>query len=143
MNAENISASTVPSDILCLIFEHTLLSLHPHCQGRFAIVLASVCHSWRVTCIDAPNLWSCIDHLPHSYNLICLFLQRSRNLPLSIDYYENGKDERILPLIAQESERWLEVRLDIPPRFYPLLSSIRGRLPLLRTLTWEYASSEA
>ncbi|KAJ3717805.1 hypothetical protein C8R42DRAFT_724018 [Lentinula raphanica] len=143
MDAENISASTVPSDILSLIFEHTLLSPEGDCESTFVVVLASVCHSWRVTCIDAPNLWSCIDYFTHSYDIVRLFLQRSRNSPLSIDYNEDGKDERILPLLAQESERWLEVRLVVPPPFYPLLSSIRGCLPLLRTLIWGHSSSEA
>ncbi|KAJ3753726.1 hypothetical protein EV360DRAFT_87506 [Lentinula raphanica] len=74
----------------------------------------------------------------HSYDLIRLYLDRSCNYPLFIIYYETGEDERILPLLAQESERWLDVRLCIPPPFYRLLSSIRGRLPLLRTLVWRY-----
>ncbi|KAJ3717024.1 hypothetical protein C8R42DRAFT_724665 [Lentinula raphanica] len=140
MNAESISASTVPSDILSVIFEHTLLLTHRGYRCKAIIDLASVCHSWRVTCIDAPNLWSQIVHLYRSYDLICLFLQRSRSHPLLIDYYENGVDERILPLLAQESERWLEVYLVIPPAFYPLLSSIRGRLPLLRMLKLGHVS---
>ncbi|KAJ3768116.1 hypothetical protein FB446DRAFT_792571 [Lentinula raphanica] len=88
--------------------------------------------------MDAPNLWNRIGPFIHSYDLIRLYLDRSRNYPLFIDYYEIGEDERILPLLAQESERWLDVRLCIPPPFYRFLSSIRGRLPLLRTLFWGY-----
>ncbi|KAJ3754338.1 hypothetical protein EV360DRAFT_51814, partial [Lentinula raphanica] len=131
MDTGNVSPSTASSDILGLIFEHTLRSTHRDEQCRVVIVLASVCHSWRATCIDAPNLWSRIGPFVHSYDLIRLYLDRSRNHPLSIDYYETGEDERVLPLLGQESERWLDVRLSIPPSFYHLLSSIRGRLPLL------------
>ncbi|KAJ3819932.1 hypothetical protein F5880DRAFT_1616025 [Lentinula raphanica] len=127
----------MPSDILSLIFEQSLLlASRDHGQSEIVIVLASVCHSWRAACIDAPNLWSHIGPFVRSYDLICLFLQRSRNHPLLIDYYESGEDQRILPLLAQESERWLDVRFAIPPPFYRLLLSIRGRLPLLRTLAW-------
>ncbi|KAJ3722253.1 hypothetical protein C8R42DRAFT_720633 [Lentinula raphanica] len=124
------------SDILSLIFEQSLLLASRDEQSEIVIILASVCHSWRAACIDAPNLWSHIGPFVRSYDLICLFLQRSRNHPLRIDYYESGEDQRILPLLAQESERWLDVRFAIPPPFYRLLLSIRGRLPLLRTLAW-------
>ncbi|KAJ3822683.1 hypothetical protein F5880DRAFT_1613563 [Lentinula raphanica] len=138
MDAGNISASTAPSDVLSLIFERTLGLIHRNEQCRFVIVLALVCHSWRATCIDAPNLWSRIGPFVRSYDLVRLYLDRSGNYPLFIDYYETGEDERILPLLAQESERWSDVRLSIPPPFYRYLSSIRGRLPLLRTLFWGY-----
>ncbi|KAJ3755613.1 hypothetical protein EV360DRAFT_72723 [Lentinula raphanica] len=137
---DGLSASTVPPDILSLIFEQTVFSTWHNDKCGAVIVLASVCHSWRATCIDASNLWSLITHDYRSYDIICLFLQRSRNHPLRIEYYEDGGDERILPRLVQESERWLEVCLVIQPPFYPLLSSIRGRLPLLRLLNWGHGS---
>ncbi|KAJ3714859.1 hypothetical protein C8R42DRAFT_726358 [Lentinula raphanica] len=43
---------------------------------------------------------------------------------------------QILPLLAQHSERWLDVTLMFPSSFCTLLSSIKGRLPLLKTLIW-------
>ncbi|KAJ3963855.1 hypothetical protein EV361DRAFT_956542 [Lentinula raphanica] len=132
--AEAVSASNVPPDILSLIFQYTLIFTHRYWQCRFVIVLASVCQSWRAICIDTPCLWSRIGPLIHTYDIIRLFLQRSHNCPLFIEYEKSGEDERILPLLALESERWFHVRFDIAPSSYPLLSSIRGRLPLLRTL---------
>ncbi|KAJ3751850.1 hypothetical protein EV360DRAFT_89305 [Lentinula raphanica] len=132
--AEAVSADAVPPDILSLIFQYTLLLTHRYWQCRFVIVLASVCQSWRATCIDTPCLWSRIGPLIRTYDIIRLFLQRSHNCPLFIEYDKSGEDERILPLLALESERWFHVRFDIAPSSYPLLSSIRGRLPLLRTL---------
>ncbi|KAJ3717034.1 hypothetical protein C8R42DRAFT_724675 [Lentinula raphanica] len=139
---EAVSASTMPPDILSLIFQYTLLLTHRYWQCRFVIVLASVSQSWRATCIDTPCLWSRIDPLIHTYDIIRLFLQRSYKCPLFIEYEGGGEDERILPLLVQESERWLEVRFDIARSSYSLLSSIRGRIPLLRTLVLGYTWSE-
>ncbi|KAJ3831330.1 hypothetical protein EV361DRAFT_767045, partial [Lentinula raphanica] len=72
-------------------------------------------------------------------NIVHLLLERSRSCPLTVYYCHDSdiKDAQILPLLAQHSNRWLDVTLlMIPSSAHVLLSSVKGRLPLLRGLIW-------
>ncbi|KAJ3759944.1 hypothetical protein EV360DRAFT_6117, partial [Lentinula raphanica] len=107
------------------------------------IMLSSVCNSWRKVCLEAPSLWRRIGPNAHNYHLITLLLERSRDSPLIISYHEQGMGKRILPLLAQHCERWEDVSFIIPTSCFSLLSSIKGRLPLLKSLTWGLLRSDS
>ncbi|KAJ7655281.1 hypothetical protein DFH06DRAFT_1414080 [Mycena polygramma] len=167
----------LPDDLLQLIF------LHPDIHGYLSagnrnsgpVVapdtphIAAVCSYWRCVLIQTPMFWASIS-VPiragqETLSILQLFLQRSQNVPLSLDI-KSGEQSfpmhpGIIDALIQQSGRWL--RISVPPgviaealispsRIYALESFVfkenirgvgRARItvaPELRTLTIERLS---
>ncbi|KAJ3817002.1 hypothetical protein F5880DRAFT_1618696 [Lentinula raphanica] len=132
---------TLYVELLTKIFNHVLIQDSPWCrpyQWEVLVKLASVCSVWRSVCLGEPLFWTQIGPGLNNLNVIHLFLQRSQSCPLTIYYYHDSEigNVEILPLLAQHSERWLDVTLSVSSSSLILLSSIKGRLPLLEGLIW-------
>ncbi|KIK69212.1 hypothetical protein GYMLUDRAFT_35280 [Collybiopsis luxurians FD-317 M1] len=120
----------LPPELLSEIFQLVGNALPP-------FVLSSVCSHWRAIVIETPSLWRKILLPDLSINQLQIHLQRSRSYPLSIHIYTPYVfDDCLLTLVAQHSERWEEAFLFMPVELYTSLSSIRGRIPLLKRLTF-------
>ncbi|KAJ3831331.1 hypothetical protein F5878DRAFT_667667 [Lentinula raphanica] len=141
MATQSAPAMTLHVELLLKIFNDVLRQDTPWCQPyqwKVVLKLASVCGFWRSICIGESLLWTQIGPGLNNINVVHLLLERSRSCPLTIYYCHDSeiKDAQILPLLAQHSERWLDVTLAIPSSAHVLLSSIEGRLPLLSGLIW-------
>ncbi|KAJ3875549.1 hypothetical protein F5051DRAFT_442298 [Lentinula edodes] len=101
---------------------------------RQVLVLASVCRGWRDVAIGTATLWRRIVAPAYGYHFIVLSLDRSQQCPLVIEYHTERPDERVLSLLAEHSERWEDMSFCIPQAYYSFLSSIKGKLPLLKCL---------
>ncbi|KIK69213.1 hypothetical protein GYMLUDRAFT_255770 [Collybiopsis luxurians FD-317 M1] len=108
-----------------------------------AIVLSSVCSQWRAVVIETPALWRTILIPDLSINKLQIHLHRSRPCTLSIRVFASGDgfDNRLLTLLAEQSERWEEVVFSMPALLYTSLSSVRGRIPLLKRFTFSGLAS--
>ncbi|KAJ3717031.1 hypothetical protein C8R42DRAFT_724672 [Lentinula raphanica] len=134
---------TLYVDLLTEIFDHVLRqdSDDPWSQPyrwKALITLTSVCAFWRSVCLGEPLIWTQIGPELHNLNIIHLHLERSDSYPLTIHYrHDSGiGDVRVLALLAQHSERWLDVTLVVPSSLHTFLSSVKGKLPVLRNLVW-------
>ncbi|KIK69214.1 hypothetical protein GYMLUDRAFT_237043 [Collybiopsis luxurians FD-317 M1] len=123
-------AQELPSELLIEIF-------HFVNDPPSVIVLSSVCSHWRAILIETPSLWKTIFLPELSMEKLQIHLQRSRSCPLiiriSASYVFN---DYLLTLLAEHSERWEEVVISMPASLYTSLSSVRGRIPLLKRLTF-------
>ncbi|KIK53064.1 hypothetical protein GYMLUDRAFT_250653 [Collybiopsis luxurians FD-317 M1] len=81
-------------------------------------------------------LWRYIAPPAYRFDFILLLLIQSQKCPLTIKYHTNEHtfDQRVLALLAEHSEHWLEAAFCIPSSCYPLLNSVRQRIPLLKSL---------
>ncbi|KAJ3963878.1 hypothetical protein EV361DRAFT_874473 [Lentinula raphanica] len=144
MATQTAPVMTLYVDLLTEIFDHVLRQDDPWSQPygpyrwKALITLTAVCAFWRSVCLGGPLLWTQIGPELHNLNIIHLHLERSDGYPLTIHYRHDPGigDTRVLALLAQHSERWLDVTLVVPSSFHAFLSSVKGRLPVLRNLVW-------
>ncbi|KAJ7145481.1 hypothetical protein C8R46DRAFT_549537 [Mycena filopes] len=137
---------TLPVEIVSEIFTN-FLPAYPLCPpliGLFSPTLMThICRLWREIALNTPTLWRAITlstyytiptrtlvHIGH------LWLERSRNCPLSMEIEGRGDVPDISPVIeavAPHRARWEHLRLAVPElqTDLPLL----GPMPLLRSLT--------
>ncbi|KAJ7633193.1 hypothetical protein FB45DRAFT_1003327 [Roridomyces roridus] len=143
---------TLPSEITSEIF---LYFLPPYPQRpsfwgyQSPSFLLRICRRWRDVALTTPALWSGVQltidpqrHVRQS-RLLDMWLQRSRNCPLSIQL---GYSEELMPSEDEEDEdeegfveslrshamRWQEMDISLP---LDNLRKITGSMPLLRRLT--------
>lgn len=109
--------SRIPIDILKLIFEEA----YQPCRivhngldqsGCNPLVVTHVSRRWRDTVLSLPTLWTCL-HVEQSFELLNLWIQRSRNLPLRIVELETRttgvhRPEQIA-LLVDHALRWKSV----------------------------------
>ncbi|KAJ7451604.1 hypothetical protein FB451DRAFT_1283766 [Mycena latifolia] len=143
------SVARLPPEILHEIFSlATIVS-----SEEFAIpasdhapwILGHVCGRWRAAAISHHIMWSTISvrkNHPPPIHLLQRQLQLSGDLPLNVSF-DQSESERCLKLfdaLVACSSRWrqLSIKLlqDASP-FLKALERVRGRLPLLHTLTLE------
>lgn len=115
--------------------------------------LGQVCSSWRnVIESFCPELWATLTMGSNVYDeakmpmkadpveILRVVLERSRSHPLDLYLYYwfpgvKGKAmERCFDLLLAHSERWRDITLTIPCSFLPRLSTIRGKVDLLRNM---------
>ncbi|KAJ3899396.1 hypothetical protein F5879DRAFT_993825 [Lentinula edodes] len=123
----------LPGDVFIYVLQLVQNSPTSHWSWQ-VLVLASVCRCWRNFTIGAPMLWRHIAAPAYGLHFITLLLERSQRCSLVIEYQTATPDNRVLSLLAEHSERWEDVLLCIPPSSYTCLSSLKGRLPLLKHL---------
>lgn len=111
--------------------------------------LSQVCRYWRSIVLNNPHLWTfvAVGYAPNGkvlspsyweklYYLMETQLKRTKNVPISIRVLSDvgdGRMTRFLDLLAAHSEQWQDVQFIAPSSLVKYLSSVRGRLPLLRT----------
>ncbi|KAJ7208059.1 hypothetical protein GGX14DRAFT_499871 [Mycena pura] len=146
---------TLPQDIMEEIFYFCLpddvlgddreLVPDPHAAP---LVLLRVCSCWRSIVLSTPRLWSSVrvnlrsqdsQHLQKSLSLLEYWLARARSRPLSVgvayrNYEDNPSPERLIEVLTGSSERWQDVRLELPFKDLQRLNVIEGNVPMLRKL---------
>ncbi|KAK0476174.1 hypothetical protein IW261DRAFT_442227 [Armillaria novae-zelandiae] len=79
--------------------------------------------------------------------ILLVVLERSHSYPLDFQFYflsprvKGNAIERCFDLLIAHSKRWRDVNLSIPSSFLPRLSTIRGKVDLLRDMDMDIISS--
>ncbi|KAJ7078778.1 hypothetical protein C8R44DRAFT_992668 [Mycena epipterygia] len=112
--------------------------------------ICAVSSHWRAVALATPALWSTFNVKlsggDGTFHTLRLYLSRSQDSPLlmciTAPPFRNMDqvDQRIVNELLQVSERWSVVDLQMSYRFLPLLSSVRGRLPTLDSLSLHFES---
>lgn len=139
-----------PVEILSEIFVHALpeypfsLSLN-----HAPLLFERVCRQWKAITRSTPALWSQISidlidgFQEDDLKIVTTCLARSGKHPLSIALGPEEPDSGLdivlgnpaLSLLATQCERWYAVRLRLPLEILCDLNVVRGRLPLLHSLS--------
>ncbi|KAJ7585686.1 hypothetical protein C8J56DRAFT_948658 [Mycena floridula] len=147
----------IPPEILRQIFQHVCLENRLDRGGSRdripGLKLARVCSQWLSISLATKSLWSTIDlDLQYTWDDkvakgVDFLLERSAGFPLTLSIDRAIHLDRmpwledILRALAKESRRWVEFRLgsrmpSVSMSFVLAgLASIKGKLPLLRSLT--------
>ncbi|KAJ7022138.1 hypothetical protein C8F04DRAFT_1012626 [Mycena alexandri] len=117
-------------------------------------LLTRICRHWSAVCLATPKLWSTLvlnldgPEPPGMVALTKLHLQRSANVPLSVQFSEEDgvkSSSPILEAIISHSDRWriADVYLTLP--LLNQITSIRGRLSSLTQfmVSVDYAASDS
>ncbi|CAL1695052.1 unnamed protein product [Somion occarium] len=95
----------LPTEALVNIFAIAITL--PGSYTRELVLLTHVCHWWRDVALGASTLWTRID--PTCY---CrLFLERSGNAPLSLDWYQEDIFSRVVTTIQPHILRFTSIKL--------------------------------
>ncbi|KAJ7765086.1 hypothetical protein DFH07DRAFT_1059018 [Mycena maculata] len=106
--------------------------------------LTKVCRRWRTIAESLPTLWTTVALIDPSWRYPLPLLRRqiklSGNRPLRIHFHSARSFDcvtSLLRLLVQESSRWqlADLRIGYDEPF--ILNSVRGRVPLLRSLRIE------
>ncbi|KAJ7054759.1 hypothetical protein C8F01DRAFT_484450 [Mycena amicta] len=128
-----------PPEIVCTIFEHCLVrsGTRPAKSSptRAPLLLAQICHRWRELCLHWPSLWSSVAfHQLGSVALLKLWIERSRNHPLTLDIVaiDDTLGDAYMDELVGHFERWKDVSVMFPSldRF----CDYRGPFPVLTQL---------
>ncbi|KZP16577.1 hypothetical protein FIBSPDRAFT_934496 [Athelia psychrophila] len=139
-----------PAEILSAIFVHALPAFPFTLSRNHApLLLERVCRQWKDIARSTPALWSQIavelidGYQEYELKIVAICLARSGKHPLSIALgpeMDRGlgsvlSGNTALDLLATECERWHAVHLRLPSEILGDLSVVRGRLPLLHSLS--------
>ncbi|KAJ7036626.1 hypothetical protein C8F04DRAFT_474856 [Mycena alexandri] len=134
----------IPPEILAEIF---LWTLPPPGRRGFGTtespwILTHVSRRWRAVAISSPALWSALsisfldnDYPSYPLPMIETQLVRAHNLKIHFygsQTYDSQPQTEIFPRLTAHASRWEELSLGLTSALVPLLSSLMGRLPLLR-----------
>ncbi|KAJ7314196.1 hypothetical protein DFH08DRAFT_716870, partial [Mycena albidolilacea] len=110
---------------------------------KFPLQLSQVCSRWRRLVVDTPGLWSSIQGVCRLWpgskkeqilEILQTIMDRSGNLPLTIEIQTHPGHALELARLAQSSERWVTVAFIGAVIHLRPISSVQGRLPLLKSL---------
>lgn len=139
-----------PAEILSAIFVHALPAFPFTLSRNHApLLLERVCRQWKDITRSTPALWSQIavelidGYQERELKIVAICLARSGKHPLSIAlgpemYRIHGRvvsGNPALDLLVTECERWHVVHLRLPSEMLGDLSVVRGKLPLLHSLS--------
>ncbi|KDR67518.1 hypothetical protein GALMADRAFT_258138 [Galerina marginata CBS 339.88] len=154
-HSHNPIIQQVPTEVVARIFELCVLERLPEVSYRgmtkneigMPLIIGSVCRVWRQIAFSTPQIWTSISiHLgnrhrpaqsgPTYYTLAEEWLNRSRDLPLSIHVYgdEHSRGNRLLELLSQHSSRWECLDLALPYRVASCLQGNSSGTSILRRL---------
>jgi hypothetical protein len=139
-----------PTELLSEIF---LLSLPDSSTFRATeppCLLGQICSLWRHIALSTPMLWSSLSielwrrDADAETTLVKTWLQRSGNCPLSLTcadrpypsytYSGDPTTHPVLDVIASCSDRWADVRLDVPIDVLHRLDTASSEMPHLTSL---------
>lgn len=133
----------LPPEIITEIFHYFADADHVTCNVSQGIWnLARVCRYWRNIAISSPSLWNhmVIDRtavLPITQELVA----RSQGAALTISFTDQNlidarkhEFQKALSVFMPVSPRWHSVTIDLRSSHHSVFSSIKGHLPVLKTL---------
>ncbi|PFH49851.1 hypothetical protein AMATHDRAFT_48386 [Amanita thiersii Skay4041] len=127
--------ASIPFDILCEIFS----------EVNNPILVASVSRTWRELALYTPGLWSQLTISfckRHPQNLLELYLERSRDQPLYIDFYCDKVPRTclssVLQTIASTAPRVKRLTIYLSSGSFVQLPDIRSYFPKLSSLEVKY-----
>ncbi|KAJ7609346.1 hypothetical protein DFH06DRAFT_1376373 [Mycena polygramma] len=152
----------MPLEVLAEILSWTLPSPRKPSRRRTLRITESPwvlthvsCH-WRLAAIATPSLWSlvAVTYLPNTdpwtWNpLPMVETQISRaghNLKIHFHGCETTDSRpqlEVFQCLAKHASRWEELSLTVTSAHFPLLASLRGRMPLLRRLWFQWDTRES
>ena len=105
--------------------------------------LGRVCSYWRSVLLSSPSLWTTIDVQWGRTPIIEEMLSRSGNLLLDVTLGANRTTtaevaSSVIRTVITASRRWHHINFQsVPDPVLPLLSQLKGRVPLLVELTYD------
>jgi hypothetical protein len=163
INAHRSPLLRLPPEITSEIFM-SYLAYHGYTvtyelDGHFDLLITKtpllfgrICSAWRKLAWSTPRLWCSLllDLERHKIDpvLVEQWIKRSCGLPLSIwaflvyDTEEfHASSVAIMHVIAQHSQRWCNIVLDLPFFCYESLEHIKGHLPNLQSIAIDHEYS--
>lgn len=138
---EGAAVSSLPDDILAIIFEEAHESQVEGDFSRVELEISHVCRRWREFALRLPRLWSKIRREQEQVNLgpVEAYLRRSQESPvsleISVEYHEYAQDlAAFYSLVAPHLPRCRHLYLSCPSAscWLPFAEMIQaGKLPLL------------
>ncbi|KAJ7460167.1 hypothetical protein FB451DRAFT_1371677 [Mycena latifolia] len=141
---------TLPFDVVAEIFR-TVVDVVPD-----PWILGQICKRWRAIALECPELWTSID-IDHAasnprmrptgypFEKLQTLLNRSLHQPLTIRFCTVARcldappvsfdADRLFGALVACSSRWGSLSLRCTPQIFPLLAQVKGKLPLLHTLS--------
>ncbi|KAJ7074462.1 hypothetical protein C8F01DRAFT_952981, partial [Mycena amicta] len=109
------------------------------------LLLLQICSRWREIALSAGRLWTSMrinlvsETVEKRISLLETWLRRTGSRPLSLalvykNYEENPSPVRLIDCLATSSERWRDVRLELPLKDLERLHRLEGSVPNLRKL---------
>ncbi|KAJ7609363.1 hypothetical protein DFH06DRAFT_1308932 [Mycena polygramma] len=152
----------MPPEVLAEIFSWTLPSprkLVRHqtlCITDSPWVLTHVSCRWRITAISTPSLWSLVaivyqpDRDPWTSNPLPMVETQIARAGHNLKVHFHGCEAtdsfpqlEVFRCLAKHALRWEELSLTVTSAHFPLLASLRGRVPLLRRLWFQWDTRES
>ncbi|KAJ6568437.1 hypothetical protein DFH09DRAFT_1033835 [Mycena vulgaris] len=149
----------MPPEVLAEIFSWTLPLISEaleegHCRfdiGKSPWVLTHINSRWRAVALSTASLWSLVaieysDSCRYPLPMVEIQLARARNLKIHF-YGCEESDSRpqiaIFKSLAKRSLFWEELSIGLTSHLFPLLSTLRNRVPSLRRLwiQWDTLTS--
>ncbi|TFK68400.1 hypothetical protein BDN72DRAFT_841783 [Pluteus cervinus] len=130
--------SKLPAEIMTLIFSIArdlhLTDLSPS-MGKAILIITWVCQDWRELAFAIPELWNVIDL--KAIEFVQSSLERSKNLPLSVELLGITPDTPSLPFILQSIPRTKSLQLTslVDQPNLSLAAGWQQPAPLLEKLT--------
>ncbi|KAJ7693336.1 hypothetical protein B0H17DRAFT_1059790 [Mycena rosella] len=147
----------MPPEVLAEIFLWTLPTLQTAFdRSAFGVkrspwLLTQISSRWRAVAVSTPALWSHVivacDH-EHANPLSIVKSQIERAQKLKIHFYGSEKRHaqpqiEIFRFLAEHSSRWEELSIGLTSHLFPLLGTLKHRLPALRRLWVEWDGPES
>ncbi|KAL0067962.1 hypothetical protein AAF712_004865 [Marasmius tenuissimus] len=112
--------------------------------------LSQVCRGWRNLVVSLPALWTAIDmnwtegegKLPDALveRRLSLMLQRSRDQPLLVSWFEHSCTEKAVSLLCSSTFRWSQATIRADIEGLSWLAPYSGLFPALSTLRVNFES---
>ncbi|RDB17287.1 hypothetical protein Hypma_001726 [Hypsizygus marmoreus] len=125
----------LPPEIIGEIFIHCLPRWYTFPKaGEVPMLLCQVCSYWRQVAISTPILWSSFSSITDPLakkathlSLVKLWLNRSRNQPLSFSLHSAPKSHWVMEEFLKEIHRWHEVVIGLDDVLGRKFLRIQGR----------------
>ncbi|KAJ7596454.1 hypothetical protein C8J56DRAFT_1040710 [Mycena floridula] len=111
-------------------------------------VYARICRIWRVVALATAPAWAFLDiRMPigksrfhwWSPDILATILSRARSQPLQIRMTlpsaNSDIEKQLLKLVVAQSSRWQDVSLDMAAKHFARLGGVKGRLPILESIS--------
>jgi hypothetical protein len=138
-------------EVLSLIFLQTYYASRNYHFGSVRsceapLIFLQICKQWSAVAYATPELWSSLGYILGHVGeksgrdavMINQWLARAKTCPLWLKLrtssYFDQSSHPVLETFIFHSHRWQHVDFALPPSVFPALNTVKGSLPLLRTL---------